>query len=436
MSKSTEEILEISEEELEKEAQSPYVSRTLKRIALTIADPFRAMRYIAYSPDWGIVLFVMGLLTGLSYLQYYLIFKYKMTIPANFQSTEIEGVRNFIVNWYFSGAFVATGLSIVIGLAIMVLLTRALSGTMMAKQTAIGVFYANIGRTIVTSIIVLVIVASSPVVTPIDISGRGTTNIILNTPSGKLNTTMTVEFNCTVPLNASTVPLPDVQSSTINGPTDLELMVNYTTSIDGKQIIFETMNQTGQLINSTTLSVNFSSIKGKGMEPVDRLDQGVATTFKITLPEESLAHLKIKGVEAQYNLPLYLMYLIPGADNSTMPTWASWVYDPSSRQNIMVFRVPLNVSYWITDSSGRRVNLMTTAEVLFDVTHVPEGQYFSRRFFSGSVPTLFSGMGYFALIWQVLLFAVVARVVNELSWIKSVTCTAVYLAITLVLGTL
>lgn len=435
MSKSTEESMELTEDELEREAQSPYVSRTLKRIVLAIVDPFRAMKYIAYSPDWGIVLFVMGLLTGLSYLQYYLIFRYKMVIPANFESTEVEGVRNFIVNWYFSGAFVATGLSILIGLAIMVLLTRALSGTLKVKQTSMGVFYANIGRTLVTAVIVLAIVASSPVVTPIDISGRGTTSIVSNTPSGILNTTMTITFNYTVPINASTVPLPDVQSSLIEGPTNLTLMMNYSASINGKQIVFWTENQTGQLINRTSLLINYSSIDGKGLEPLDGLSQGVVTRFNISIPEENLTSFKNK-VDAHYVLSLYLTYMIPGADNSTMPTWASWVYDPASRQNKMVFRVPLNASYSITDGYGRTTNLMTSTNILFDVTHTPQGQYFSKRFFTGWVPTFFSGMGYFALIWQALLFAVVARAVSELSWLKAATCTAVYLGITLVLGTL
>jgi hypothetical protein len=435
MSKGTEEMTELTEDELEREAQSPYISRTLRRIWLTIGDPFRAMRYIAYSPDWGIVLFVMGLLTGLSYLQYYLIFRYKMVIPSNFLSTEIDGVRNFIVNWYFSGAFVATGLSILIGLAIMVLLTRALSGTLTVKQTSIGVFYANIGRTLVTAIIVLAIVASPPVVTPIDISGRGPASMVIDTPAGKMNVTMTLTFNYTVPINASTVQLPDVQSSMVEGPTNLTVMMSYNASINGRPIIFWTVNQTGQLINSTSQSINYSSIEGNGRKPLQGLDQGVATGFDVTIPEESLAPYGIK-VEAHYVLPLYLTYMIPGADNSSMPTWASWVYDPTSRQNIMVFKVPLNATFAITDGNGRTADIMRSTNVLFDVSHVPEGQYFSKRFFTGWVPTLFSGMGYFALIWQALLFAVVARVIDELSWPKAVACTAAYLVITLVLGTL
>jgi len=428
MSRSTEEFLEITEDELEREAQSPYVLRTLKRIALTITDPFRAMRFIAYAPDWGIALFVIGLLTGLSYLQYYLLFKFKMDVPANFQSSEVEGVRSFIVNWYFSGAFVATGLSIVISLAMMVLLTRALSGTMMLKQTGIGVFYANIGRVLVAIVMVVVIAVNPAVVTPIETSGRGMANVVLDTPSGKLSTSMTIFFNYTVPLDASTVPMPDVQSSSIYGSTDLDVMVNYSVSIGGERLVL-TSN------NGTSVLVNYSSIGGKGIAPIGRLDQGVVTGLSWTIPEESLADRGI-GVDAAFMLPFHLTYIIPGAENDTLPIWASWVYDPASRQRILVYKIPLNASYWITDGNGRTTHLATSTIVFFNATQVPQGQYFSRIFFSGLIPPLFSGMGYFALVWQALLFIVVARIVNELSWLKSVACSAVYLAVTLVLGML
>jgi len=428
MSRSTEEFLDITEDELEREAQSPYVLRTLKRVALTIIDPFRAMRFIAYAPDWGIALFVMGLLTGLGYLQYYLLFKFKMDIPTSFLSSEVEGVRSFIVNWYFSGAFIATGLSIVISLAMMVLLTRALSGTMMLKQTSIGVFYANIGRVLVTVVMVLVIAANPAVVTPIEMAGRGMATVVLDTPSGKLSTTMTVFYNYTVPLDASTVPMPDVQSSSIYGSTDLELNVNYSASIDGEPLIFTAPN-------GTSVLVNYSSIGGKGMVPIRRLDQGVTTGFRWTIPEGSLTNGEI-GVDAAFALPFHLTYMIPGADNASLPTWASWVYDTTSRQTVLVYKIPLNASYSITDGNGRTTNLATSTMVFFNATQVPQGQYFSRMFFSGIIPTLFSGMGYFALVWQALLFVVVARIVNELSWLKSVACSAVYLAVTLVLGML
>jgi len=428
MSRNTEEFMELTEDDLEREAQSPYVMRTLKRIALTIVDPFRAMRFIAYAPDWGIVLFVMGLLTGLGYLQYYLLFKYKMDVPVNFQSSEVEGVRSFIVNWYFSGAFVATGISIAISLAMMVLMTRALSGTMMLKQTSIGVFYANIGRVLVTAVMVLVIAVNPSVVTPIETAGRGMATVVVDTPSGELTTTMIIYFNYTVPLDAETVPMPDVQSSTIYGPTDLELQVNYSASIGGERLVFTADN-------GTSVLVNYSSISEKGMDPIRRLDHGIMTGFGWTIPEGSLANRGIE-VDAAYVLPFHLTYIIPGADNASLPTWASWVYDTASRQTILVYVLPMNASYWITDSSGRTTQLTTSATVFFNATQVPQGQYFSRVFFSGFIPSLFSGMGYFALVWQTLLFVVVARIINELSWLKSVACSAVYLVITLVLGML
>jgi len=420
--------MEITEDELEREAQSPYVMRTLKRIALTIFDPFRAMRFIAYAPDWGIVLFVMGLITGLGYLQYYLLFKFKMDVPANFQSSEVEGVRSFIINWYFSGAFVATGLSIVISLAMMVLLTRALSGTMMLKQTSIGVFYANIGRVLVTVVMVLVIALNPAVVTPIETAGSGMATVVLDTPSGELSTTMTIYFNYTVPLDASTAPMPDVQSSTIYGPTDLELQVNYSVIIGGERLIF-TAN------NGTSVLINYSSIAGKGMVPIRRLDQGVSTGFRWTIPEGSLANKGIE-VDTAFVLPLHLTYIIPGAENASLPTWASWVYDTVSRQTILVYKIPLNASYWITDGNGMTTQYEAYATVYFNATQVPQGQYFSRIFFSGIIPSLFSSMGYFALVWQALLFVVVARIVNELSWPKSAACSAVYLVVTLVMGML
>lgn len=428
MSRNTEEFMEITEDDLEREAQTPYIQRTLKRVALTIVDPFRAMRFIAYAPDWGIVLFVMGLLTGLGYLQYYLLFKFKMDVPANFQSSEVEGVRSFIVNWYFSGAFVATGISIAISLAMMVLLTRALSGTMMLKQTSIGVFYANIGRVLVTVVMVLVIAANPAVVTPIETAGRGMATVVIDTPSGELSTTMIIYFNYTVPLDASTVPMPDVQSSSIYGPTDLELQVNYSVRVGGEPLIFTADN-------GTSVLVNYSSIAGKGMVPIRRLDKGVTTGFSWTIPEGSLANRGIE-VDAAFVLPFHLTYIIPGAENDSLPIWASWVYDTVSRQTILVYVIPLNASYWITDGDGRTTQLATSTMVFFNATQVPQGQYFSRIFFSGLIPPLFSGMGYFALVWQALLFVVVARIVNELSWPKSVACSAVYLVVTLVLGML
>jgi hypothetical protein len=433
--KSTEEILEISEDELEREAQSSYVSRTLRRVALTVTDPFRAFRFIGYAPDWGIVLFVIGLLTGLSYLQYYLLFRFKMDIPVAFQSAEVEGVRNFIVNWYFSGAFVATGLSILIGLGIMVVLTRALSGTSAIKQTSIGVIYANIGRVLVTIIMLVIIVLSPAVITPIETAGSGRAVIMVDTPRGKLITTMIVLFNYTVPLDATTVPLPDVQSTMIQGRTDLSVSINYSARVGDEDVLFSTVDSAGIPVNRTSVAINYSSVLVEGYLPIDALSQDVVTTLNWTSPRNVLPRERI-GIESTVQIPLNLTYIIPGAENQTLPTWASWVYDSSGRQKILIFKIPVTVSGWVTDGGGRRTHYTTTTVAFFNVTQAPQGLYFSRKFFSGSIPQVFSVLGYFSLIWQALLFAVVARVVNELSWPKAAACSAVYLGITLVMGIL
>ncbi len=426
-------LLGMSEDELEREAQTPYVTRTLKRMALMIVDPLRAMKFISYAPDWAIVLVVLGLVMGFNYLQYYVLFKYKMEVPAAFRSAVVDGITNFIVNWYFSGAFVATGFSILIGLGIIAGLTRALAGVGTIKQTAIGVFYANIGRVLATSVMLIIILAKPAVVTPVETAGVGKATMIIDTPSGKVNSTIQIIFNYTIPLDSSTVPLPDVSSTMVLGKTDLTLRALYYVSIDGESMVFPTIDPNGEILNRTSLSVNYSSIEKEGYVSINKLSENDAIAFDWSTPRNATIAKKVR-IEAKMLLPLNLTYIIPGEENYTLPVWASWVYDPATRQKVLVFKIPLNISFLISDDKGKMTRILTATVAFFNVTQAPQGQYFSRTFFSEPTTSIFSSLGYVALIWQAILFAVVARIVHELSWIKSAVCSFAYLGIVLLIG--
>ncbi|MGQ9515219.1 MAG: hypothetical protein ACUVTL_09290 [Thermoproteota archaeon] len=431
MPKKDREPLELSEDELEREAQTPYVTRTFKRIGLMIIDPIRAMRFVGYAPDWAIVIVILGLVMGFNYLQYYMLFKYKMDVPAAFHSAVIDGVTTFIINWYFSGSFVATGISILIGLGIIAGLTRALGGVGTIKQTAIGVFYANIGRVLVTTVMLIMILATPAVTTPVETAGTGKATFIFDTPSGKINSTMSIIFNYTIPPDSSTEPLPDVSSTRVIGRADLTLRVWYYVSIDGEAMIFPTLD--GEVNNRTSLSVNYSSIIKEGYVQINELSEKDIIVIDWSTPK-NVSTTKKANIEGKVSLPINLTYIIPGEDNSTLPVWASWIYDPTTRQKVLVFKIPLQASFIITDFRGRKIEKVVNTVAFFNVTQVPQGQYFSRIFFSGPTTLIFGSLGYIALIWQALLFAVLARTIHELSWPKSAACSITYLAVVLLIG--
>ncbi|MGC8577599.1 MAG: YIP1 family protein [Thermoproteota archaeon] len=156
------------ENELEKEAQIPAPIKTLRRMVLTISNPMLAMRLIAKDPDWFIVPLMFVILALFSFLQPIVVMS-KMNGPGNLtlyvpnvnKTLTLNDLRSDAQKIYWSTNLMFYMISILVGIIILVLISKILFGSTEYKSVISGISYASI-IFVILGLVWLVLMISVP----------------------------------------------------------------------------------------------------------------------------------------------------------------------------------------------------------------------------------------------------------------------------------
>ncbi|MBO3758057.1 MAG: YIP1 family protein [Thermoproteota archaeon] len=168
MSNSQKENSGSSEIELEKEAQLPAPVKTIRRMVLTIFNPMLAMKLIAKDPDWFIVPLMFVVLALFSFLQPIVVMS-KMNGPGNMtlyvpnvnKTLTLNDLKSDAQKIYWSTNLMFYLISILIGIIILVLISKILFGKTEYKSVISGTSYASL-TFVILGIIWLILMLSVP----------------------------------------------------------------------------------------------------------------------------------------------------------------------------------------------------------------------------------------------------------------------------------
>ncbi|MEM2940554.1 MAG: Yip1 family protein [Thermoproteota archaeon] len=383
-------------EETLKERHESLLIRFFKRTVLTIKNPKGAFLQIKDSPDILAIVIIPLIIVGLTFLQYYAIYRLKMNVPAPLYTNQIDSFINSMIQIRLIqyAFYMLFGISLAWSIF---MVGRWLKGQGDFKQGLSITGYAHVPN-ILGLIVAILLILSLPTVqtSVLTFVGYPVTeplkdNIVLdlkNYVGDESNLTIVVRAHYSIPLNATMA-----DNGTIIGATKI-----LSGEISG---FYSEINIT--YIATTSTGTN-RTVKIIPLNDVI-LDYNKPITMK-NIFNSSEYVLANYGRTFTVDLTLFLnnTYILPVQENMSIPYIIT----------LKVFSPDMGVkSHEIKSSFYTEVKQYPDPRSLNDVLSTG---------FNVAMQVLLIVV----TIWQVILFAAAFKIIHEISWIKALILIIIY----------
>lgn len=379
-----------------KERRESLLTRFFKRIVLTIRNPREAFLQIKDSPDMLAIVIMPLIIVGLTFLQYYAIYKLKMNVPAPFYTNQIDSFINSMIQIRLIqyGFYMLFGISLAWSIF---MIGRWLKGQGDFKQGLSLTGYAHVPN-ILGLIIAISLIISLPTVQTnvLTFVGYPVTeplkdNIVLGLKDYvgvESNLTILLRAHYSVPLNATVadngaiIGATKILSGEISGFYS-EINITYAT------VTSTGTNRTVKIIplNGTVLEYNKPIIMRNVFDSSEYAMNDYARRFTVDL-----------------TLFLNNTYVLPIQENMSIPYIVT----------LKVFSPDTGVkSYEIDSSFYTEVKQYPDPRSLNDVLN---------KGFNTAMQVLLVVV----MIWQLILFTMAFKIIHEISWIKAIILIIIY----------
>lgn len=139
-------------EELEEESKILYPIRTLRRIYFTVANPLKAMSYVAYDPDYMIIPVMFIVYAIFSFLQPFIIMG-KMVIPSDvtlqLPTTTVGAFKTDFERYFWGVSLTSFVLTLVVSIIALLVISKFIIKEIQIKTIISGTVYATVVLVIV-----------------------------------------------------------------------------------------------------------------------------------------------------------------------------------------------------------------------------------------------------------------------------------------------
>jgi hypothetical protein len=388
-------LIELSREQdtvREEHKELPLPIKFFKGMLLTIINPREAFLQVKNSPSRVAIVIIPMILIGLTFLQYYVLYRVKMEIPTPFCNERINSFINSMIQIQLVQYVFYMSFGILLALTIF-MLGRWTGGYGDFKQGLSVTGYVHVPNVLGLAITILLILSVPTVQTGLinfvgyPVTAPSDYNILLGLKDyiGRdANLTIAMRAYYDIPLNATVS-----HNGAVIGATKIisgEINITYATTTSGE------INKTLKTILLNTMNVDYNT-------PI--VMKNIFNSSEYSMDSN--------GKEFAFDLTLFL--------NAT--------YISPVQQNVSI---PYVIALKVFNSQGQMESYNITSSFYTEVIQSPDPRPLTSTL-NERINTIVQTLLIIVSIWQFLLLAIAFKILHEFKWGKSAVFIIIYAAV-------